>query len=240
MIDLSKLQRFGFPATTFLLPELEKQNIECGTLYLSETAKKKPPRITHSDNAAKNTIIVCCPLDAPIMLQGSDNLVVIIGASSKQARMGLNFWGDNAIFAIGQGTTVGGLEAEFRNDDALIIGADCMISKGVTFRPNDMHPVFDETDRQINKSAPIVVRDHVWIGQSVMVLKGKTIEAGAVIGAGSVITKDVPQACAVGGNPAKIVRERIYWTRDRIPTYSERQEAKSYIQPVIGVAATGR
>ncbi len=56
-------------------------------------------------------------------------------------------------------------------------------------------------------SAAICVQDKVWIGFNVIVLKGITIGEGAVVGAGSVVTKDVPAWTAVAGNPARVIRE---------------------------------
>ena len=55
-------------------------------------------------------------------------------------------------------------------------------------------------------TAPIIIEDDVWIGFKATILKGVTIGRGAVVAAGSVVTKDVPPFCLVAGNPAKIVR----------------------------------
>lgn len=56
-------------------------------------------------------------------------------------------------------------------------------------------------------SAPIVIEDDVWIGMNVIILKGVKIGKGAIIGAGSVVTKDVPAWTVVAGNPAVVVRQ---------------------------------
>lgn len=56
------------------------------------------------------------------------------------------------------------------------------------------------------KEAPIIIKDKAWIGMNVIVLKGVTIGEGAVIGAGSVVTRDVPDWTVVGGNPAKEIK----------------------------------
>jgi acetyltransferase-like isoleucine patch superfamily enzyme len=57
------------------------------------------------------------------------------------------------------------------------------------------------------QSKPVLISDYAWIGANVVVLKGVTIGEGAIIGAGSVVTKDVPAYTIVAGNPAKILRE---------------------------------
>lgn len=63
--------------------------------------------------------------------------------------------------------------------------------------------VGDELDEDI------LVEDDVWIGSRAVILKGVTIHKGAVIGAGAVVTKDVPPYAIVGGNPAKIIKYRF-------------------------------
>ena len=55
----------------------------------------------------------------------------------------------------------------------------------------------------------IVVEDDVWIGTRAIILKGVTIHKGAIVGAGAVVTKDVPPYSIVAGNPAKIVKMRF-------------------------------
>lgn len=55
---------------------------------------------------------------------------------------------------------------------------------------------------------PIVIGDDVWIGGHVIVLPGVHIGTGAIVGAGAVVTKDVPDYAVVGGNPARIIKSR--------------------------------
>lgn len=60
--------------------------------------------------------------------------------------------------------------------------------------------------KYINK--PVIIEDNVWIGSDVIIIPGVTIHEGAIIGIGSVVTKDVPSCAVVGGNPAKIIKYR--------------------------------
>ena len=53
---------------------------------------------------------------------------------------------------------------------------------------------------------PICIKNNVWIGESVSILPGVNIGEGAVIGAGSVVTKDVDSNTLVAGNPAKVIK----------------------------------
>lgn len=54
-----------------------------------------------------------------------------------------------------------------------------------------------------------IIKNDVWVGANVIILGGVSIGNGAVIGAGSVVTKDVPDYAVVAGNPAKIIRYRF-------------------------------
>ena len=53
-----------------------------------------------------------------------------------------------------------------------------------------------------------MIGDDVWIGSRVIILPGVTIGKGAIVGAGVVVTKDVPEYAIVGGNPAKVIKFR--------------------------------
>lgn len=73
---------------------------------------------------------------------------------------------------------------------------------------------FDSTDIPINKQGvdlpkPVKIDDDVWIGARVIILPGVTIGKGVIIGAGAVVTKNVPDFAIAGGNPAKIIRYRV-------------------------------
>lgn len=58
------------------------------------------------------------------------------------------------------------------------------------------------------KSCPVTIEDDVWVGRNAIVMPGLTIGRGAVIGAGAVVTKDVPAYAIVGGVPAKLIKYR--------------------------------
>ena len=69
------------------------------------------------------------------------------------------------------------------------------------------HPL-DVTQRNagLEYAHPIIVGDNVWFGGNVVVLPGVTIGNNSVIGAGSIVTKDIPEDCIAVGNPCKVVR----------------------------------
>lgn len=63
--------------------------------------------------------------------------------------------------------------------------------------------------------APVFIKDWVWVGANALIMPGVTLHEGAVVGAGSVVTRDVPPWTVVAGNPARPLR-----TRDVKPAYS--------------------
>ena len=56
---------------------------------------------------------------------------------------------------------------------------------------------------------PITIEDNAWIGGGAILLPGVTIGKGSVVGAGSVVTRDVPQYCVAVGNPCRVIRRNI-------------------------------
>lgn len=90
------------------------------------------------------------------------------------------------------------------------IGNGVKIGPYVRMRDSDSHQ-FGYPGYKKKTVTPIIIEDHVWIGLGVTILKGVTIGEGCVIAAGSVVTKNFPPRCMVGGNPAKILRENVSW-----------------------------
>lgn len=87
---------------------------------------------------------------------------------------------------------------------SISIGDDCRIGDYVGIYDTDYHPV--EQGAEVRR-APVVIGRNVWLGRGAIVLPGVTIGDHAVVGAGSVITSDVPARTLVAGNPAKPIRE---------------------------------
>ncbi len=84
--------------------------------------------------------------------------------------------------------------------------------------PNCKGDTSDEVSHFLDmqkKTKPVKIGNHVWIGTRVTILKGVNIGDGAVIAAGSVVTKDIPAGSLAAGVPAKIIRDKVIWS-DRI------------------------
>ncbi len=89
---------------------------------------------------------------------------------------------------------------------SISIGKSCMLAMNAYLSDADWHDLHHRIYAP-GATAPIVLEDNVWIGDSALVTKGVTIGENSVVGAWSVVTRDVPANVVVAGNPARIVRE---------------------------------
>lgn len=93
----------------------------------------------------------------------------------------------------------------------ITIGNDVMIAPGVaiytkTHEHKDVHiPMVQQGTTEVKA---VILKNNVWLGRNVVVLPGITIGEGAIVGANSVVTKNVKPFTIVGGVPAKLIRER--------------------------------
>lgn len=92
--------------------------------------------------------------------------------------------------------------------ESIRIGNRVLIGAGAIIADNDSHPleVLERRAGGEGASKPVVIEDDVFIGARAIILKGVTIGRGSVIGAGSVVSKNVPPFCVVAGNPARVVK----------------------------------
>jgi maltose O-acetyltransferase len=92
-----------------------------------------------------------------------------------------------------------------------VIGEGVMIAPGAVLFKNDHRfddldgPIGDQGDSEIRLP---VIEDWAWVGERAMVLPGRTVGRGAIVGAGSVVTRDVEPYTIVAGNPARVVGDR--------------------------------
>lgn len=93
----------------------------------------------------------------------------------------------------------------FQDQGGITIGDDCFIGHNVVFATID-HDLSPQNKRK-NHYAPIHIGNHVWIGSNVTIVAGVTIGDWASVGAGAVVTKDVPSYTVVGGVPAKVIKK---------------------------------
>lgn len=117
-------------------------------------------------------------------------------------------------FAAGFGSNVhigddffGNVNLTFVDDVEIRIGDGVMIAPSVTLTTTG-HPVHPARRADFGRfSEPIVIEDKVWIGSNAVVLPGVRIGCGSVIGAGSVVSRDIPAMTVAVGTPCRVLRE---------------------------------
>lgn len=125
------------------------------------------------------------------------------------------FLGNNVI--IGQKSLIEGM-GKITIGNNVIFGPNVTIWSAIhNYEKPEMLP-YD--DKVIFKE--VIIEDNVWIGAKSIIIPGVKICEGAIIGMGSVVTKDVPKGAVVGGNPAKILKYR------NLEQYEKLKEEKSF------------
>ena len=104
--------------------------------------------------------------------------------------------GDNLLICPG---------SRFDSASAINIGDNCMFAAGVYVTDADWHDIYDRT-RAIGTTRPVTLAQNVWVGDGAIICKGVTIGENSVIGAGSVVTGDIPANVIAAGNPARVIK----------------------------------
>ena len=95
--------------------------------------------------------------------------------------------------------------ARLRSAIGIEIGDSCMLAEGVLITDADWHDLYHRI--YPGKRSPVRLGNNVWIGDGARLCKGVTVGDHSVVGAGAVVTRDVPSYCVAAGNPARVVRE---------------------------------
>ncbi|ASV10810.1 DapH/DapD/GlmU-related protein [Leptospira santarosai] len=115
----------------------------------------------------------------------------------------------SAKILIGNDVGVNGLSITARSK-SVIIGNGVMFAPNVTIMDSSFHALWPPEGRLTNpdfeSDDDVVIGNNVWLGSQVIVLKGVKIGNNSVIGAGSIVTKSIPENCLAVGNPAKPIR----------------------------------
>ncbi len=125
---------------------------------------------------------------------------------------------EGASMIVGDRSFIGG--GDISCAKSIEVGNDVMIAWNTTIFDHASHSIRfserandvagwlrGEKDWSVVKVSPVTIGDKVWIGFGSIVLPGVRIGEGAVVGAGSVVTRDVPAWTVVAGNPARVIRE---------------------------------
>jgi maltose O-acetyltransferase len=98
----------------------------------------------------------------------------------------------------------------FNCDGGLIIGNNVLIGPHVCIHTTN-HNYEDKATLirlQGNTPEPVIIEDDVWVGANCVILPGVKLGKGCVVGAGSIVTKNIPSYCVAVGNPAHVIKRR--------------------------------
>lgn len=135
-------------------------------------------------------------------------------------RGALTYEHDDASITIGNNVSINygtalSVSSGITIKDNVLISYGCLLldnnghSVDASIRRRDLPTLLADGDKDwsVVERKPIVISEDVWIGARSIILKGVAIGRGSIVATGSVVTKDVPPGVAVGGNPARIVKQ---------------------------------
>ena len=147
-----------------------------------------------------------------VTIKGKNNNIVILDGNNI-SRANIKIGGNDSQILIGRKNRI--RDAVFENGEGAVtiqVGDECLFSLGSQIKTHDSHDIIDiESGVRLNSPRDIVIGNHVWISQEVMVLKGANIGDGSIIGARAMVTKAIPPNVVAAGMPAKVVREGVRW-----------------------------
>lgn len=152
-----------------------------------------------------------------IYFSGDNNTLSIGGGHTIVANT--TFWlqGKNCVIKIGKDFTMEGGGISVTENGEIHIGNDCMFSFGIDIRNGDSHTILDMEGNRLNKAKDISIKDHVWLGANVTVLKGISIESNSIIGTRSIVCKNCTEAHSIyAGAPARFIKSGVDWNRKLI------------------------
>lgn len=132
--------------------------------------------------------------------------ITLLGCSDKKTR--LTVWSDKKEIdgiIIGDHVLISP-GVRISAADSITIADSCMIASNVYITDADWHGIYDRSI-QPGETAGVVLHQNVWVGDSTIICKGVTIGANSVIGAGAVVTNDIPENVIAGGNPARVIKQ---------------------------------
>ncbi|MEF9940576.1 MAG: acyltransferase [Clostridium sp.] len=158
-----------------------------------------------------------CLRNCLIYIVGNNNTIEI-GENTHITNGELWIEDDNNKIIIGSNTSLcGKIHLACIEGCTIAIGDNCLFSSDIVFRTGDSHSILDLDGNRINPAQDIIVKNHVWIGNKVIVTKGASIAENSIVGTGAIVTKKFDETnVVITGVPAKITKENINWSVERI------------------------
>ena len=182
--------------------------------------RKSKIKISGDNNilyVGKNTLL----RDSNIFIKGNNN-ILYIGDNCVVNNTSIILDNEGAEIRIGNKTSIAKAQIVSLEPYNIEIGEDCMLSYDIEIRNTDSHKIYDKnTNKRINEGNGVSIGNHVWLGMRAIILKGVTIEDNSIVAGGSIVTKDVKVNTIVSGNPAKQIKENVYWTREEVMQYKK-------------------
>lgn len=186
--------------------------------------RKNKIKISGNNNViyvGKNSIL----RDCNIFIKGNNN-TLYIGDDCVINNTSIILDNEGAEIKIGNKTSVAKAQIVSLEPYNIEIGEDCMLSYDIEIRNTDSHKIYDKsTNKRINEGNSVKIGNHVWLGMRAVILKGVNIDDNSIVAAGSIVTKDVMSNTIVSGNPAKQIKENVYWTREEVMQYKIEEDA---------------
>src|SRR5258708_420285 len=205
-------------------------------------ARARNDQLTVRDDGRRNVILIAPrerdALRGSIIVKGDDNRIEIgpgcqatdlyielcsscsmtVGHSCGLGNLFVYAARDNMI-EIGDRTNFGGTVRLLLHEPGEIrIGSDCLFASEIDVSISDMHSIVNaETGRRVNPAENVLIKDRVWIGARVMMLKGSHVQEGSIIGACSVVSGSIPGNSVAAGAPARVVRSGVTWYHELLP-----------------------
>jgi len=170
--------------------------------WLGRFLARRNPRVSIADDAAISPASLISPRSGSVEI-GARSMVSAGAIIAGNVTIGIDSSVQNYTIVVGYGSQ-GDTTGTVKIGNGVRIGAHGMIIAG-NHRFNDVSKPIRE---QGIEPKPIVICDDVWIGGNVNVLAGVTIGSGCVIGAGSVVTHDIPPMSVAVGSPARVIKKR--------------------------------
>jgi len=175
------------------------------------------------DRDIEDTVEIC--------FQGYNNYIWI-GSGVSIGKLNI-ICGNNASCKIGKGTEIESAEIHVTNG-SISIGEYCLFSYQVILRNHDTHHIFDRhTGKRINFAGNMTIGNHVWLGYGVTLLGNASIGDNSIAGTMAVTSGTFPKEVIIAGNPARIIREHVCWSKDNTNFFD-----REYFDQCLAVEAT--
>lgn len=182
-----------------------------------ESRKLRIQIVKHGGKATieKLSIVIKAISGNIVICIGNDDSEVFFDTGSSGA-YDLRLWRESKV-SIGKNTTSNGARIVCDNSE-FICGEDCMFSDSILIQGGDQHGIVDlESGTIINEGyKSIVLGEHVWLGRGVTLMPNVMIGNGCIIGAQSLVTKNIPEKSIAAGVSAKIIKSNMSWSRSPI------------------------